>query len=284
MSVILPVGTSPWLSSAPASTSRGCMSANPPTMPQCYTPVMSHSASWVCVSVDEIHFLIWESEHSKCFFLSQHPQLSTFHSSGWCWSRRTNWSATQRVSTLLLSLSPGPGMEKTFCLPTPVKAIQPQMATTLLLPTWPYILPGRIRMWPLVAMSGIMAANRSYVSNLISHVSHFSQPPHEKGSGQGTNVQISLLRPCFSQTFSPTIALRQYSRHTLLRRGQFLSWGCFGDLPSKWHSPSHPTCHREEPQRDLQYQPLLHSQLQSKGTRWAGAVCSTPTWGTAPSQ
>lgn len=221
-----------------------------------YNATMLHSSN-VTFSILGTCFRWWNwffnlrVKHPKCFFLSQYPQLSPFLSSGWCWSRRTNSSAMQMVSTLHLSLSPGPGMGKTFSLPTPVKAIQPQMATTLLLPTWPYILPGRIRMWPLVAMSGTMAANRSYNSNLISHVSHFSQPLHEKGSGQGTTVHISLLRPCFGQTFSPTIALRQHSCHPLLRRGQFLSWGCFGDLPSKWHSPAHPTCHQEKPQRDL---------------------------------
>lgn len=49
------------------------------------------------------------------------------------------------------------------------------MATTQQLATWPCILPGRIRMWPLVATSGTVAAIRSSISNSTSHVSDTHQ-------------------------------------------------------------------------------------------------------------
>lgn len=67
--------TFPWLFPEPASTSRACTSAGSTTTPQYNTPVTSHWASWVCVWVHEIHFLIWEQNTVRPFSPSASPTV-----------------------------------------------------------------------------------------------------------------------------------------------------------------------------------------------------------------
>lgn len=62
----------------------------------------------------DLHILGFAFQHQNGHFFClvfQRPPLCPSLSGGWCWKRRVGLNATQAASTLLPSLSPGPGTD-----------------------------------------------------------------------------------------------------------------------------------------------------------------------------